>query len=315
MKKSAAILLFFLSAALIAEDYKWDLVNALIRNDYPVIENIITQNINRVHVSERSLIMNFTVTYSRGDTTLSVLNLLQRYNIRPNAYDLYTAFNRNQSDTVVQYILGTGVNANGEILLLAMEKQRYNFAEQFIRAGVDVNYQYPLSRSYSDGMTPLMHAARSNNFELVQLLVERGAIVNARNRDGNNAFTIAQMNGFTQIGDFLTERGASQVIISPVQNYNQNLSPGGIAGFIETQISEFQPGTYRLSGGTRDIRFIGTANYGNLSFLNNNRLYNGAYQANNGSLTMIMDGRMFVYRVDSLTSFSGNGETWMRIGN
>jgi len=313
IKKLCIFFLFFICSLLYANDYIFDLANALIRNDYPVIENIITRNINTAPVSERNLIMNHTVTYSHGETTLRVLLLLQRYNVYPGAYELFTAINRNQSNAVIQYIIDSGVRANGEILLVTMEKQRFDFARQFILAGVDVNYQYPLSRNYSDGMTPLLHAARNNDFELVQMLVERGADINAVNRNGNTALSIARMNGNTQISDFLIDMGASQYVANPVQD--QMRQSTGIAGLFDTLTIEFQPGNYRLSGGVRDLRFSGTANYGNVSMINNNRLITGIYQVNNGSMTLILDGRSFIYRVDSGVSFSGNGETWTRTGN
>jgi len=330
MKRSIAVSLTFFFACcayLYAGDYKWDLVNALIRNDYPVIENIITQNINTAPASEKSLIMNFAVTYSRGETTLMTLNLLQRYNVHPNAFNLYTVINMNQSDDVIQFILNRGVTANGEILLLTMQKQRFNLAGRFILSGVDVNYFYPQSSGYYDGMTCLLYASRHDNHELVRLLIERGADINARNRDGATALSIAQNNGNTQIINYLIEMGANQAAVIPAQHTAAQSSQqtalqqaalqqvtGGISGFLDSQIFEFQPGNYRLSGSDRNIRFIGTASYGTLSYIRNNRVYNGTYQTANENITLMMDGRVFIYKIDNGAVFSGHGETWVRIG-
>ena len=311
MKKAITILLFFSCCFLYADDYKWDLVNALIRNDYPVVENLINQNINRVSAAEKNLIMNFALTYSHGNNTLQVLNLLQRHNVRPTAFDLFTAINMNQPDAVVQYVINSGAAANGEILLLSMERQRFDIARQFIQAGVDVNYQYPSTSRYADGMTALIYASRYNNLDLVRLLVDRGANINARNINGNTALSIAQANGNEQISDFLIERGASQTAANPVSPQQS----GGIGNFLNTQIAEFNPGNYRLSGGNRDLTFTGTANYGNIAFIRNNRVYSGTYQANNGNLTVILDGQAFSYKIDSNLSFSGHGEVWVRTNN
>ena len=313
MKIPIAIFLFFFYGVLFANDYRWNLVNALVRNDFTTVENIINQNINIVPAVERRLIMNLAITYSRGYTTLRTLDLLQSFNVHPVAFDLYTAINMNQPDTVVRFIMNTPVAANGEILLLAMERQRFDLAKEFISAGADVNFQFPLSRFDTDGMTALLYASRFNNFELVQMLLDHGANINARNSDGSTALAIAQMNGNTQISDFLIERGAVQNIPAPVQS--QQPLTGGIASFLNNQTVEFQPGTYRLSGGNRDLTFTGNANSGRISFLRDNRLFNGSYHAHGGNLTMMMDGRLFVYRIDSNMSFSGNGETWVRIGN
>jgi len=315
MKKSILIFLVFSSGVLFANDYKWDLVNALIACDYPAAQRLISQNIDKVSADEKRLIANFAVTYPQGETTLMVLSLLSRHNVRPSSFDLYTAINRYQSDDAVQFILNSGVSANGEILLLAMEKHRFNFARQFILSGCDVNYQYPLSSSYSDGMSPLMYASRAADFELVQLLVNRGANINARNRDGNTALSIAQMNGNAQISEFLMERGAVQTAYEPVPVQPQSQTSSGIAGLLNSQNAAFQTGTYRLSSGDRNLTFTGTASYGNISFISGSRLYTGAYQAAGNTLTLVMEGRSFVYKVDSNVSFSGNGETWIRIGS
>jgi len=316
MKKLTAITLLFFCAAccanLFADDYKWDLINALIRNDYNVIERIITRNINSVPASEKNLILNFTMTYSYGETALSVLSLLQRYNVNPGAFDLYTAINMNQPDIVIQYLLNRGVTANGEILLLAMERQRFDLARRFIQSGVDVNYFYPQASRHYDGMTCLLYASRHDNFELVRLLVERGANINARNRDGASALSIAQSNGNLQISDFLIERGANQIAAAPSSQTQQ--ASGGISGFLDSQLFEFQPGSYKLSGSDRNIFFAGTATYGTLSYIANNRVYSGTYQAANQNITLIMEGRMFVYKIDSGASFSGHGETWVKAG-
>jgi len=162
-------------------------------------------------------------------------------------------------------------------------------------------------------MTALLYATRFNNFEMVQLLVERGANINARNRDGSTAFSIAQMNGNAQISNFLLERGAAQTGPNPAQG--QPRQSGGIAGFMDDEVVEFQPGNYRLSAGNREIRFTGTANYGNITFVRNNSVHTGSYQTAAGNLTIIMDGRLFMYKIDSAASFSGNGEVWTRTGN
>ena len=321
MKKTIVIILFFFSAVLYADDYKWDLINALIRNDYPVIENLINRNINIVPAFEKSLIMNFTVTYSYGETTIRALSLLQRYNVNPSAFNLYTAVNMNQPNDVIQFILNSGVTANGEILLLTMEKRRFDIARYFILAGVDVNYFYPQASSHYDGMTCLLYASKNDNLELVRLLIDYGADINARNKDGATAFSIAQNNGNTQICDFLIERGANQTAASFQQAAAQQAAAqqaaaqpaaGGISSYLGS--FEFQPGNYRLSGGSLDIRFTGNANSGTLNYIRNSRVYYGTYQAANENITLMMDGRVFVYKIDSSASFSGHGEVWVRIG-
>ena len=316
MKTPLIIVLFFIVCSLSANDYKWDLVNALSKNDYPAAEKLINDNIKKVPAAEKPLIMNFALTYSHGDTSLQVLNLLQKHNVRPSAFDLYTAIGRNQPDFVINFILSNGARANGEILLLAMEKQRYDFAHRFINEGADVNYHYPLARNYADGMTSLLHASKNNNFELVKLLVEKGAVINARDKSGNTPLSYALLNQNVQISDFLLERGA---VFSQNNTVFTNQQNGGLGSFFDTFINEFKPGSYRLSksntADARIINFSGSAGYGVAGFIRNGRVYSGSYQSANGNLTIILEGRSVTYKIDSENSFSGNGEVWEKTGN
>jgi hypothetical protein len=165
-----------------------------------------------------------------------------------------------------------------------------------------------------------LHASKNNNFDLIKLLVERGAFIDARNKEGNTALSIAQSNGNSQISEYLIESGANQnhgnIVRS--QSYDQSqlqLNSGGIGSFLDSQLKEFQPGKYRLSKGNRDLQFTGTENFGNVGFIRNNRTYNGTYQINGTNMIVILEGRTFIYSVDTSSSFSGNGETWVRVTN
>ena len=304
------VFIFFLIGTVHAADYFWDLINALSQNDLQTVDKILKDNAGAMTATDRRLIMNFAITYSYGENTLGVFELLQKYNIRPGGFDLFTAINRNQPDAVIQMLLHNGAEANGEILLLAMEKQRFALAEQFIKSGVDVNYQYPLIRNYADGMTPLLYASKWNNPELVKLLLENGANINARSKDGNTALSIAQTNGNGPIYYYLLEHGAAEPGAVPPPPPNS-----GISGIFDNQSKEFQKGLYRLAGGDMYIRFLGNADSGNINYIRNGMSYTGLFRIGNNNMTLIMEGRTFVYRIDSNTSFSGNGEVWVRTGN
>ena len=294
-----------------ADDFRWNLVNALSKDNFQEVETIIQAGINSMSATERRTIMSFVLTYSRGDTALQTINLLAGYGVIPNSYDLYTALYMNQPDSVIRSILDYGAAANGEILLNAMERQRFNFARQFIEMGVDVNYSYPLARRYADGMTPLLHAARWNNFELVSLLLEKGANLNARNNEGETALSLAQANGNTQISNLLIEKGAS---VSSGGIPSQPQSSSGMASVLNNQ-TELQRGTYRLTGGDINIRLTGSPNAGTVSYTMNSRPSTGAYRIDGSNLTVTMEGRTFVYTINSAASFSGNGESWVRVGD
>ena len=312
MKKKYSILLIFLICHIglvYANDYYWDLITSLINGDFRKTEIIINENINSMSAQDKRLVMNFALTYSHGENAGNVLNLLINKNILPNSFDLYTAVNRNQSNTVIQIIMQSGAMPNGEILLLAMEKQRFDLARLFIATGVDVNYRYPLSRNYADGMTPLLYASKWNNFEITRLFVESGADINARAVDGNTALSIATANGNTEMYNYLIEHGA----VETANNVSTSPRNAGLIETLENQAGNFQIGTYRPVGGVNySMRFSGNANSGSVSYANitAGRVYTGIYRVNGNNLTILMEGYTFetIYRIDSNTTFSGNGE-------
>ena len=310
--KLCAILIFFLAGTLYADDeYRWNFINALTQNDFNAVENILKENVKTMSATDKRLVMSFALTYSYGENAIKAVRLLQDYNINPNNFDIYTAINRNQPDNVINLILSNNVKANGEILLLAMEKQRFDLAKQFIQTGVDVNYQYPLSKKYADGMTPLLYASKWNNFELVKLLVENGAKVNTRNKEGSTALALSRANENAQIYNYLIEQGAESTnsIIPPQQNTS------GISGILNNQTANFQTGTYRYSGSNTYIKFSGSASSGSITYIRNGVPNNGSYRVESGYITIMMEGRTFTYKVDSAASFSGNGEVWVRTEN
>jgi ankyrin repeat protein len=177
--------------------------------------------------------------------------------------------------------------------------------------GADVNYFYPLARVGADGMTPLIYASMWNSFDLVRLLLEHGAFINARTTDGNTALSISYTNGNAQIYNYLLENGATETwnsIAPPSQS-------SGISSLFDNQTLVFQRGTYRLTGGTMTISFTGTASSGTISYTLNGRANNGAYTIAGSNLVITMEGQVFLYIINSATSFSGNGEAWTRTGD
>jgi len=305
-----AILIIFIGGTLSAEDYQWDLINSLIKGDLQKTESIIHKNANTMTAFEKRNVINFTLTYSRGENTTKVLASLQKYNIRPTNFDLYSAINKNQPDNVIQFLLNSGLEANGEILLLTMEKQRFILAHQFIESGIDVNYQYPLTKSYADGMTPLLYAVKWDNFDLVKLLLEHGANINARAKNGSTALSMAHANGNIPMHNYLIEHGA----VNTEGNITQPAQSTGILSIIDNQIVIFQTGTYRAQGGIMDIRFSGNNITGTINYTRNGRTNIGAYHVQGNTMTLLMENRTFIYNLDSAVSFSGNGEVWVRVG-
>jgi hypothetical protein len=329
MKKllSTAILALcaaFLAPGLQAGDFKWDLVNALTKNDTPTSERLIHENAGAMSASEKKLVVNFVLNYTRGENTKKLLEFLKNNNILVSQFDLYTALNRSQDDSVIRFILDQGIIPNGEILLLAAEKQRFNFVKQFAGMGADVNYRYPENKAYTDGMTALLYASMWNNLELVQFLVEHGANINWYAKDGRSAASIAYENGHMPVYSYLKEQGADfdpdPVSVSPAPGVSSPPSEAnggtGILGLLNSQAPALRNGTYRLSGNTTEIKLTGAANPGTISYTNSmGRANSGFFLVNGSILTLAMEGRSFTYNILSDVSFSGNGETWVKTGD
>ncbi|GHV91255.1 hypothetical protein AGMMS50268_17580 [Spirochaetia bacterium] len=324
MKKLFTVILLLLTQisfqtlTLYAEDYQWDLINALVKNDFQTTERIISANAGGMSVYEKIAVVNFVMNYTGGENTLPVLELLLKHNIHPGAVDLYHAINRSHRDNVIQFILNDGVVPNGEILLTAAEKGRFNFVKQFVEMGADVNYRYPSGKDYADGMTSLLHAVNWGDFETVKLLVDHGANINVRTNKGSTPASIAHENNQTLIYDYLKEHGALDPEISQTLRDStppENKGPG-IASLLNNELYVLSNGTYRWTGSSTELKLSGTARAGSVSYVNRQgKAGNGMFQTEGNTITIVMEGLTFKYRIDSNTSFSGNGETWVRVGN
>jgi hypothetical protein len=297
-----------------ADDYKWDLVNALTRGEPQRAEQILGDHIAGMSAGEKRLVYSFALVYTRGENTLKMLELLFTHNIHAVQYDLYSAVNYGHADQTVDFIIRDGARPNGEILLLASEKQRWNLVRKFTEMGADLNYQYPPGKPYADGMTALIHAAKNKNLEMIQFLVEHGANVNLRAINGSTAASIAYENGEMEIYNYLKEKGAVDFTPAPPRERDGQ----GLSGLIwnGASASSFRTGTYRLSGSTTEIKLTGAGNSGRLNYTNSvGTAGSGVFQISGNTITITTEGRIFTFRIDTNSSFSGNGETWIRTGD
>jgi hypothetical protein len=295
-----------------ADDYKWDLVNALTRGEPQRAGQILGDRINGMSAGEKRLVYRFALVYTRGENTLKVLEILFNHDIHAVQHDLYSAVNYGHTDQAVDFIIRDGAGPNGEILLLASEKQRWNLVRKFAEMGADLNYQYPPGKSYTDGMTALIHAAKNKNSEMIRFLVEHGANINLWAINGSTAASIAYENGEMEIYTYLKEKGAVDFIQAPPQARDGQ----GLSSLIENGTPAFRTGTYRHSGSNTEIKLTGAGNSGRLDYKSSRGTAgSGVFQITGNTITITMDGRIFTFRIDTNSSFSGNGETWIRTGD
>jgi len=67
-----------------------------------------------------------------------------------------------------------------ELFIYAIQKNNLPAVLKFIQGGIDLNFTF-------NNETPLMHATRNNNIDIVKVLLQAGAQVNMQNRDGDTA--------------------------------------------------------------------------------------------------------------------------------
>jgi len=200
-------------------------------------------------------------------------------------------------------------------------------------------YKQTVSFNYdpSESKTALMFAAQYGQLRIVRLLVEKGARVNLRAEGGETAASLAYDNGEMDIYDYLKANGARdfeprQVAQQPTQpaapaqsTTNVYVQPSAPA-----QSSPVAPATPTLRNGT--YACSGTNITLSLSnpivnvYANNSPLsiWQGTCRINGNQLIITVTiavneyaqfrGRTFVYTITSDTSFSGQGETWVRTG-
>ena len=70
--------------------------------------------------------------------------------------------------------------------------------QALIESGADID-----RKTYTDEWTPVIMATTANKLSNVELLVSRGAKFNARSKDGQTAFSIAQRSGYDRIVRYL----------------------------------------------------------------------------------------------------------------
>jgi hypothetical protein len=98
--------------------FKWDLVNALTKNDMQTSERLIHENLMVMSAADKRLVVNFVLNYTRGENTKKLLEFLKTNNIHLSQFDLYTALNRSHDDMVIQFIRVEGLIPRGSAAII-----------------------------------------------------------------------------------------------------------------------------------------------------------------------------------------------------
>jgi ankyrin repeat protein len=121
--------------------------------------------------------------------------------------DIFAAINNNDIKAVKDFIrkkpaLVNITNEGGDTPLHKASIGRTEIAELLVAKGANVNARE------NNGITPLHIAAERGNREIVELLISRGADINARRKNGKTPLHQASENGYTQIAELLIAKGA-----------------------------------------------------------------------------------------------------------
>jgi ankyrin repeat protein len=224
--------------------------------------------------------------------------------------------------------------ANGAALLPSLASRGDDeFIRRLISRGVTIRSE--------QGADALRSAARNGKLNTVKLLVENGVNVNNRNNDGETALSVAYDKGEIEICNYLRSNGA--IDFEPKQTANQSVSPAQTSSttnvYVQpsvpaqsapaqsaTSTPTFQIGRYAWSNSGTNMTM--TFNTGVVTaYLNNSAIgiWHGTYRINGNQIVITVSnptpdyaslrGQTYVYTINSATSFSGSGETWVRTGS
>ena len=192
------------------------------------------------------------------------------------------------------------------------------------------------------GQTILILAAEAEKTGIIVFLVSRGANINLRDNNGMTAASICYDKGQVDLYDYLVANGARefeprQVTQQPTQpaaparttpaqtsapaqssSSSPSSSSSGWAdlgkAIAESFKSPLQNGTYSKVGTRDTLKLTAIAKSGIFTYNVQGQTGTGSYSIDGNRMTIQLLGYTLLYTVNSETSFSGGGETWVRTG-
>jgi hypothetical protein len=346
-----AVFLLLIQGAFLYADVSDDFIGFAHQRNWSRMERVLNNNKNRITDAEKTRISFMVSVNFRGDEAIRGFELLGKYNINPNPDSLFWAFSYSQPDNVIDYLWAIrGVEKDAAVLKQAIQNKRFNYVHRLLDIeNIDLNQRvtranfrgrdadYPIRA----GWTALIWAVQMEHFDTVRRLVERGANVNLRDDNGETAASMAYDKGLIDVYNYLKANGAidfepRQVVqqstpapatpSSTTNVYVQPSAPAQSSPAPTPSTPTLQTGRYAWSNSGTNMNM--TLISGIVTAYINNSLvgvWNGTYQIDGSQLVITvsvasgdyasMRGRTFSYNITSSTSFSGSGETWVRIGN
>ncbi len=123
-----------------------------------------------------------------------------------NSREIFDLLLEKGADFKVKKEDGTGAYYQCMLGMLFYGREGLELADFLLSKGVNVD-EAPTSTEI-EGYTPLIFAARDNNKEVVNFLIEHGANVSAKNVDGQTPLSLAEKAGNNEIVEILKAHGA-----------------------------------------------------------------------------------------------------------
>ena len=106
-------------------------------------------------------------------------------------------------------------NSLDDGLIEAAKDDKIQIVNEMLDKGADVNAKD------KDGWTALLHATWYGNIDVVNQLIAKGTDVNAKNNDGETALMFAYENGYGEIVKLLKTAGALEMVLEEAK-FKQN---------------------------------------------------------------------------------------------
>jgi len=102
---------------------------------------------------------------------------------------------------------------NDSLLIIAAQNDHMEIVKVLLEKGANLNAKCH-SRSWCLGKDTLIYAATFGDLEIIQLLILKGANVNAQDKVGNSALMMAARNGHESVTHYLLQNGANVNLIN-----------------------------------------------------------------------------------------------------
>jgi len=288
------------------------LTNAIEKGNLEMVKLLIDKGAN---VNARNSIGSSPLRSAISEGNIEMVKLLVDRGVNINNSDRYgtpfPAAAQAQNIELLRFLLERGANINGR-------------CHNTLNLGVQVNDR-----------TALHHAVSTERMDIVKFLVENGINVNARDSQGRSALNIALEKGNMNIHAYLIANGAME--FEPTQNAQPVApapAPSSTTNVYVQPTAPAQPAPEPATPTLRNGKYACSGTNITLSLSNpivnvyaNNSptsIWQGTCRINGNQLIITVTiavneyaqfrGSTFVYTITSDTSFSGNGETWVRTG-